>query len=488
MKFKALYFTDTLDIINPYGHIGLVTLWSKRAYIRSLLEKEGVDLSSETSPVAVIGNLYGNGLRHLIRNLLYNPQITELFIFGQDLSGSGDDLYNFFYEGVEDFSENGHIYRKIKERKRIIDTDIAPEDFEAPPKVTFCGKPSDKKSVNKLADVLHEHRNRKTSVTGKRKNIPLREVPVNVVPSDPLSHCVAAETPLEAWREVVYRLYRFGIPVELSKGKRKELLNVKVVIHHPAEEAAELLEKNGFSLEQFKRYQEHILSEEKPVDLAYRYGNRIRSAFGVDFLDIAVERLQKNMQDRHCYFSLWDSSKDVLKGLREGGSESAPCLISLFFRVFQGKLCLTACFRTHNGMDAWLENLYGLMALQDYVCRKLPSVEKGGITVISHSLSLSHDDLERAGRIANTRHFSFSHDVNGQIMVRVEGDEIILTHSTPEGLLIKEYHSGNAEKIQHDLVRDMAIANINHALYVGKLLAVAEQAIKEGRPELLDGL
>ncbi len=545
MDFKALYFAEKLDVINPKGHIAICTLWSKKEYIQSLLEKNGVNLSPANSPIALIGNLYGNGLRQMIRNLLYNPQISVLVLFGQDLSGSGEDLLSFFYEGVEDFSENGYIYRRIKGRSRIIDTDIALRLFENnlvtvksialhKPKnddvqslidfVSRCSNVAREKLYTILKDeYYHCHKESKaldkgdltysppayshsqgltneetlmkpseglrTKTHDGRIEIPLKEVVVDVAPSNPCAHSVVAETPLEAWKEVVCRLYHFGIPVELKKGRRKELLNMKVVVNSSEPDGNKTLEEYGFSYEHFRTYQEKIISSDKPEDLAYSYGNRIRGYYkNVDFLDITVERLKKDIQDRHCYFSLWDSSKDTLKGLRKEGSNSAPCLASLYFRVYQGKLCLTACFRTHNGMDAWLENLYGLRALQRYVCDKLPSVERGEITVISHSISISHDDLERAGKIAKERHFTFSHDPHGQIIVSVEGEEIILQHSSPEGMLIKEYRSKKAEKIQHDLVRDMAIGNINHALYVGKLLAIAEQAIKEKNPSLLDGL
>ena len=32
--------------------------------------------------------------------------------------------------------------------------------------------------------------------------------------------------------------------------------------------------------------------------------------------------------------------------------EGRPCLVSLYFRKFEGKLTLSATFRTHNAMDA----------------------------------------------------------------------------------------------------------------------------------------
>ena len=77
MEFKALHFADRLTVINPQGTIGVVTLWSKVEYVVDRFRQAGVDLDPATSPVAVFGNLYGNGLREMLRNLLYNPQIQN---------------------------------------------------------------------------------------------------------------------------------------------------------------------------------------------------------------------------------------------------------------------------------------------------------------------------------------------------------------------------------------------------------------------------
>ena len=101
MEFKALHFADRLTVINPQGTIGVVTLWSKVDYVIERFRQAGVDLDPDTSPIAVFGTLYGNGLREMLRNLLYNPQIQMLLICGNDRSGSREELFNFFELGLE---------------------------------------------------------------------------------------------------------------------------------------------------------------------------------------------------------------------------------------------------------------------------------------------------------------------------------------------------------------------------------------------------
>ncbi|MBF0274043.1 MAG: hypothetical protein HQK84_02305 [Nitrospinae bacterium] len=476
LLFKPLFFKDKLTLINPAGNIAIVTLWSKVSSIHERLKENGVDLS-EKSPIAVMGNLYGNGFRQMLRNLLYNPQINHLILIGQDLSNSKEDIFNFFQYGTEDFTENNIIYRRIVKSNRILDTHISRDLFSEIPRLTYCGLPQAEGSMVLLKECLKN--NSVPNGDLKRLEVHLPRVEVSVNPSNPITHVISEDSPVNAWKELVFRLYTFGIPVELKKGKRKELLNVKVTVNNPKEDSEKELQEVGCSLEKFKKYQKAILAKEVPDGIAYSYGNRIRDYFGVDFIKTAIERLKKDLQDRHTYYALWDSRTDVLKGLQEGIG-SAPCLVSLFFRYFQNKLTLTATFRTHNGMDAWLENLYGLMAIQKEVADAidLSSEERGAITVISHSISLNMDDFERGKKVALNKKFSFKHDENGQIVITSEDDEIVAVHSNNQGIQIKEYRSKKAEKIQHDLYRDNAISDINHAMYIGSQLTLAEIAIK----------
>ena len=67
----------------------------------SVSARPGLIWTPTTSPIAVFGTLYGNGLRELLRNLLYNPQIQTLLVCGRNRSGSLEDLQAFFDAGLE---------------------------------------------------------------------------------------------------------------------------------------------------------------------------------------------------------------------------------------------------------------------------------------------------------------------------------------------------------------------------------------------------
>ena len=479
MNFEAIYYSDRLHIINPEGDIAITTLWSRPKQAIDLLNELNINLSSQTSRIAVIANLYGNGLPQMLRNLLWNPQITQLLVMGQNLSGSREELLDFFEQGLEPVEYLGVSTYRIVGTNRIVDGQVKPDIFKNNINVIDFGKLSDTETRQGILNFFNTL-SPKLPCNNKRINIPIPKPKVQRYPSEPRNHHFLRTTPLEAWQELIFRLVRFGHHTLLKKGERLELQNVKIVVEQPLEESAETLSKYGFSLAHFKQYQQRI-QDSSLRGQPYTYGNRLRNYFShsgkmVDSLEIITQILKKDPESRHAYMSLWDSGRDLMEG------HGCPCLVSIFFRRFEGKLTLTATFRTHNAMDAWLENLYGLMALQKYVADNI-NMPLGAITVFSHSISISTDVLDRAKAVAdNVNNHTFRHDHNGNFIVTVDYDsqEIVVQHYHA-GTSIAEYRGKNAEAIEKQLTRDCAISEISHALYLGREIAKKEYLLNSGK-------
>jgi thymidylate synthase len=483
MEFIPLYFRERLSIINPQGAIGVVTLWSRVDYVLERFRQAGVDLNSATSPLAVFGNLYGNGLREMLRNLLYNPQIRTLLICGHDRSGSREELENFFNLGLEPAPSSLVQYKRpasgvevaparIRQTKRLIDDLVRPEHFPAPPQLIWLGDPQQPATADALSDFFATWPTAPAPELSRRK-VPLPEVEVAYFPSNPRGHQVVRDTPLEAWKEVLYRLTRFGRRVTLRKGDRLELQHVKVVVEKPQFEPEEKLRTAHFDPEQLRRYQEDLLKGELRPDETYHYGHRLRTYFGLDTLAACAARLKADPEDRKSYVTLWDDSRDL------EAPEGRPCLVSLFFRKFGGRLTLSATFRTHNAMDAWLLNVYGLMAIQRWVADRA-GLSPGALVVLSHSLGLDPKELDRALTVIGTRPFKVRQDPMGYFRITLDGPEILVEHRFQD-VTLKEYRGKKAERLQHEIARDVALSDLNHAMYLGRQLARAEAALKEGR-------
>lgn len=517
MEFKPLYFADRLTVINPHGTIGVVTLWSKVDYVIERFRQAGVNLDPQTSPIAVFGTLYGNGLREMLRNLLYNPQIRTLLICGHDRSGSRDELEKFFSLGLEQIEGALVQYKspepgitvapvRIRGTKRMIDDLVRPENFTVHPRINWMGDPQEAETLSNIKDFFLSWPPQFFREVA-RLQVPLPEVELQYFPSNPRGHQVVRDTPLEAWKELLYLFTRFGRRVTLKKGERLELQNVKVVVEKPAFDTKEKLLAYNFDPDKLRNYQEEILRPERLMDEwsikgqqtlfhlirvelrqdeSYSYGHRLREYFKttdgtkVDGLIECALRLKRDSEDRKAYFTLWDNTKDLIN---RGGH---PCFVSLFFRKFDGRLTLTATFRTHNAMDGWLLNFYGLMNIQKFVSDQI-ELPIGAITVISHSISLDPRELDRAMAIIGKRSYSkvFRPDPMGYFRVTLDGKKILVEHRY-EDVTLTEYRGRTAVSLQHQIARDVALSDINHAIYLGRQLAQAEMALKEGREFVQD--
>lgn len=486
MRFEPLYYSERLRIINPEGDVGVVTLWSKVDSALQVIKEVGVDLSEQTSRIAVVANLYGNGLQQMLRNLLWNPQIRYIVILGKNLSGSREWLLKFFSYGLEEVEFLGAKAFRICNTTRNIDGELKLDNFKFLPEFTVLGDLGDPETKRGLGVFFFRNLPPiRVLETFRIEPPPIPEPSLTRFPSESLAHTIVRRTPMDAWSELIFRLYRFGhrntITKSTGKETRIELLNTHVVVQEPFEETTECLSAYGFSLEKFKDYQKRFLDPLKPSDLDYTYGNRMRGYFShygeaVDSPLIVAERLRKTPDSRHCYIALWDNHKDLPEGTK------CPCFVSAFFRRFDGKLNLTANFRTHNAMDAWPENLYGLIALQHFVAERA-EIEAGPITIISHSISIDPSALDKARRIVEnkktdevldlvTGKYNPRMDPNGEFAVTIDevNFELVVEHSF-SGMKIGEYRGKSSEEIERQLARDVVLSQISHALYLGRELA-----------------
>jgi thymidylate synthase len=177
--------------------------------------------------------------------------------------------------------------------------------------------------------------------------------------------------------------------------------------------------------------------------------------------------------------------------LGEGDGGSKPCLTTVFFRRLEGRLTLTATYRSHNLLWAWPENVYGLMAIQAYVAERV-EMEPGPITVLSNSLGINpespryevakaierswktDDDLDR-----ETGKYSLREDPNGYFVVtadRAQG-KIVAEHRFG-GVLVKRYEAERAVTVEREVAADMAISLISHAMWLGRELTLKERTLR----------
>ncbi len=503
-RFEALYYEELLHRVNPTGDIGLLTLWSPLRSAKRRLDSISPEiLDGAQSRIAIVSNLYGDGMYAMFCNLLFNPQVRHLVAIGEDLGlPTCREIEAFLSDGLEDAELLGTPVKRIAGTDRVFSASPHFDERRLRRDLSFSylGKLSSASLERDLSECLRELPLAGEGGTGMRVRVEMAgelDPEHSFQPSDPGAHQVVRRRPLDCWEELVARVLRFGRPVTLGSGSRLELLNVKTVITEPAEESAAVLAEHGFSLSRFRDYQQSMLRAELPKDTPYTYGNRLRGHFdqgggGTDTLQTVIERLGANPHTRHAYIALWDTAADLPTGAaaERGG---APCLVTLAFRVTSdGVLALTASYRAHNLLIAWLENVYGLIAIQRHVAGQL-ELATGPITVFSHSLGVDprNSAFQRARALADrwkrdddrdqeTGKYSLREDPNGYFVVSVDraAGSIVAEHRFG-GVLVKRYAGPRADGLASEISADMAVSLASHAIWLGVELARKEAMLGE---------
>jgi thymidylate synthase len=503
--FEALYYSDRIHVVNPTGDVGIVSLWTPYpATSRKLGDIVPDMLDAERGRIAVVSNLYGDGMCAMFCNLLFNPQIRYLVAVGEDLGlPTVREIEAFLRDGLEDGEMFGRTLKRIRGTDRFF-PDVPGFDEDRLRKTLsfrYFGRLSDPSMRHELPGYLRSlpHIDATDLPERLRVEMPAFDVEkATYLPSNIATHQVERRGPLDCWEELVVRTMRFGIPVELGNGPRLELLNARAVITDPAPESEEVLARYGFSLDRFRAYQKKIMDPALPEGISYTYGNRLGGYFGdgppfQDALALVVREFQRDPETRFGYISLWDTASD-LPGFGSVGHPSAPCLVTLFFRKSEGRLTLTATYRAHNLLTAWLENVYGLMAIQQRVAEEL-ALPIGPITVVSHSLGADpysprfelgrsiaeqwtqDEDVDRS-----TGRHSLREDPNGYFTVSVDDvEDCLVVEHRIEGLLLARYTSDRASILSREIIGDMAVSLVSHAMWLGRELAIKEQQLHDRR-------
>ncbi len=96
-----------------------------------------------------------------------------------------------------------------------------------------------------------------------------------------------------------------------------------------------------WSREQLDAYYPQLLTPQRPENIAYTYGERLFDWKGHDQVAAMVQELRETRFSRRAVAVLWDPTRDV-------GSADPPCLNLIQARAREGKLYLTAFFRSHD--------------------------------------------------------------------------------------------------------------------------------------------
>lgn len=532
LEFRPIVKREALTLGNPHATAVVCCLWSVRDKVAKRLEP---------ALYAALGNLYSGerGLDYLVRNLLANPQITDLVVSGSSLNSSYDCLISFFDSGVESGVTLGGrpTWRVIPWRhadtlEGYVGLDIPLEALERLRKrVTVHVVERD--DLQSYLASLAEHP-RAVLVGPEGREIfepPAAEARGIAYPNEVSGFTIHADSVPDAWLEILDLILTHGAEVGSSyKERTKEVLNLSVVIAATAPALpTELPSWIGVTPKMAEEYAVTKLIESGHAgeDVNYTYADRARAWFKkpidqatietsqgklefisqmpVDQVAAVGRKLAKDWDEcKSAVISYWDPAYDN----DHGGS---PCFNQAWFRIRDNTLHATVVIRSNDMFSAWPENALGFRLLQDFVRAHVEAqfrtiyggdgrkLALGTTTTFSESAHLYAETWDAADEVFDLPEVQ---KLDSRRQQDPRGSFVIRPMATPEEVgrvfsdkspteqadirrIVEIEHldpSGTALLLRVGKPRTMRtvlerhVSRVDHALYVGWELAMAEIA------------
>jgi len=197
---------------------------------------------------------------------------------------------------------------------------------------------------------------------------------------------IARDTTMEAWKAALNKIKEHGKSILDTEGRiSNELLNLSITINSPDEDFTKPIEiMRGFkswSYPEQEELEDVFFKKEASSSYYYTYGARIfnYTSSKDQIEEYIIPLLAKQPNSRRAIVVLYQPVIDSKLEVKEN-----PCLISIFFRIIDQKLTVSAMLRSNDIFVGWPANIYQLCLLQKYVAERL-GIECGSITTISHS-------------------------------------------------------------------------------------------------------
>lgn len=487
------------------SHTVIVTGWLPIKQVTSLISSE---------KYAAIGNLYSSarGIDFLVRNLLANPQITELIGLcstkEDTSSGSVQCLVDFFNNGFDKSeTENGVECWKVRSHyKGYIGLDIPEKSLkELRENITFI-----QFSSKDALPIFFSSNHISSEVLRLPEYYPLQEkVPV-IKPGRVYGHVVEGQTIAETWVKIIQLIKSTGtIRTTDYGGYWQELIDLTAVVTDEPDEffIPEYIPTNR---EFIDNYLPSMLEDAPYTEgVKYTYGQRLRSWFGRDQIEEVINKLVKEIDSASAVMSLWDSGNNQRRTTSDHQHSGSPCLNHIWARVlpcsgYDGELSLTATFRSNDMFSAWVVNAMGLRALQKHILDEVRSrsclnLKLAPLITVSQSAHIYDDCWEYGDAVVRKQYKNIVkkelqqyYDPSGNFVIEVDSrfvkcsSKIIVSHLNGNGVLVQKYEGKSALKLIRLIVEENPQIKPSHVGYLGIELARAEMCLQSAEDYIQD--
>ena len=414
-------YNAILKVKDPYSHIGICTLWTEREVVEKIVS----DL-----PYNVIGNLYSaQGINAMIRNVMANPNIRTIVIWGSEMSLSGHSLLMFMKNGID---ENRRIIKGRGEIEPEIPDTVVAEFREKIEVVDLRGR-----NKNELIARIEElSKVKKEPFSREIREFPKTEPKVEVLPSEQTGFYVHGKTVAATWLKLLNEIYKYGRPKHTRYSKNnelKEILNLTAVIEEEDPTQVYFPPYLPFERGELEAYYAEIMTDREVPGVAYNYGRRMRQHFGVDQIAMMKQLLKERPDSKKMLAITTDPKLDWSRA----SNGDTPCLVMILGSVQDNKFFLTAHFRSQDMVHGWPRNTFALRKLQKDIADSA-EMQMGALTMITHSAHMYGDDFSLVENLLMDHyekelgytpavHFDF--DKRGNVIIDITEDG-----SVPEGL------------------------------------------------------
>ncbi len=460
---------------NSQSNTAVCTLWTLAKPVADRLPKE---------KFAICANLYSlDGINTIIRGIYANPHWRFLVIFGSDMTHAGDVIASFFSHGVDTQGKVVNTTFSFQKEIPLHELELLRQHVRL---VDLRGK-----SIDELGKTISAFESLPPFTTAKEFPEPkLPEFPTH--DSEKVGFMVRATTISEAWLKVMDYVMKFGEEKETEHStKMKEALDVIAVIEGDEEKIPSFMPCDANAL---KEYIPKLLSHEKPENVVYTYGSRLRER--IDQVQNAIDYLKEVPYTRRAIAVTWRMDEDQKQ------NKNPPCLTQIVWNVSHGKLHQTCTFRSHDMYEGWPLNMYGLRELQQMMSREV-GVSIGKLVCLSVSAHIYQPRWDEAKEVLKKHYlpgnYRFSADPRGNFVISIvpgmkeEEKLILLQHFTPDGKKTPFiFHNTMMEEKQllQELFTQLAhsnlISRLDHALYLGAELQRAAICIRLGKDYVQD--
>lgn len=406
-----ILYHDILRVKDKNHHLGVCSLWTQRDVVQEILDDV---------PYNVIGNLYSaQGINAMIRNVMANPNITTIVIWGSEMSLSGHSLLQFMKQGLDEkrkiIGGRGEIEAEIpdgviktfREKVRVID---------------MRGKEASefKKEMAKLSA------EKSKPFATKPKTFPKSEPKAEVMPSEQTGFYVRGGKVAHTWLKLLNEIYKYGRTkyTRYSQDNEvKEILNLTAVIDREDPDDVYFPEYMPFTDLELKAYYAELMTDREIPGVAYNYGKLLRKDFGIDQVAEIKKLLKKRPTSKKMAMTLIDPKRFW----NDAQTSDTPCLTQIYGSVQDEQFFMTAHFRSQDMVHGWPRNTYALRKLQKDIADSA-DLKTGPLTMITHSAHMYSDDFklvenllmdnyEKELPFSSAVHFEF--DKRGNVVVEV---------------------------------------------------------------------